>query len=72
MVFNAYIYIAGPLVSESNLLQAEIIIAKRKNVNRQVLIKFRKKLFKKVMKHYGVKSKNSLILFGVRKNCLIC
>jgi hypothetical protein len=33
--------------------------------------KFWHNQFKQEMKHYVLRSKNSLILFGIRKNCLI-
>jgi hypothetical protein len=40
-------------------------------MNLQVVIKFWENRFKEEVKHYGLRSINSLILFGIRKNCLI-
>jgi hypothetical protein len=62
---------AEPLVPDHGPLYFETAIAKLKLYKSQLLIKFRQNLFKQEVKHYGLKSMNSLILFGIRKNCLI-
>jgi hypothetical protein len=47
----------------------EIAIAKLKRYKSPDSDKFRQNLFKQEVKHYGLISINSLILFGIRKNC---
>jgi hypothetical protein len=42
-----------------------------KGVNRQAVVKFPQNLFKQEVKYYDLRSINSLIPFGIRKNCLI-
>jgi hypothetical protein len=55
-----------PLVPGSSRLEVEIATAKLKNINRQILTKFRHEV-----KQYCLRIIDSLILFGIRKNCLI-
>jgi hypothetical protein len=50
--------------------EAELAIAKLKSITHQILITFWQKWFKQV-KHYGLRSTDLLILFEIRKNCLI-
>jgi hypothetical protein len=57
-------------VPDPSPFEIKIAIAKLKTY-RQVVIKFWQKLFKQEVKYYGLRSINSLILFGVRKNSLI-
>jgi hypothetical protein len=42
-----------------------------KSRNCQAVTKFRQNWFKQKVKHYCLRSMDSLILFGIRKNCLI-
>jgi hypothetical protein len=52
-------------------LEIEIGLAKLKSINLQVVINFLQNWFKQEAKYYCLRSTNPLILFGVRKNCLI-
>jgi hypothetical protein len=60
------VHTAESLVPGPSRLEVEIAIAKL-SINRQVVIKFLHNGFRKE----GPRSTNSLILFGIRKNCLI-
>jgi hypothetical protein len=55
-----------PLVPDPTLSGVE----NRRGIYHQSVTKFRQNWFKQEMKHYGLKSINSLILFGIRKNFL--
>jgi hypothetical protein len=52
-------------------LTLKLLLQSSKGINRQVVLKFRQNQFKQEVKHYGPKSKNTLIIYGIRKNCLI-
>jgi hypothetical protein len=59
------------LVHAPSRLEVEIANASWESINRQVVIKFRQNWFRQGAKFYCLRSTNSLILFGIRKNCLI-
>jgi hypothetical protein len=50
--------------------EGEITIAEFKKYKSPVLIKFLQNWFEQEVKHYILRSINSLILFGIRMNCL--
>jgi hypothetical protein len=60
-----------PLVPSPSRLEMEIVIAKLKSVNHQVVIQFQQYCYKQEAKYYCQSPTNSTILFGERKNCLI-
>jgi hypothetical protein len=60
------IYLMVPAV-----LRMKLLLQSWKSINCQVVIKFRQKLFEQEAKYYCLRCRNSLILFGVRKNYLI-
>jgi hypothetical protein len=60
------IYTDEPLLPDPNPFEVENAVAKLKSINLQVVIRF-----KQEVKHNGLRSINSLILFGLRTNCLI-
>jgi hypothetical protein len=64
------IHTAEVLVPDPCLFEVEIAIATLKRYKYQVVIKFRQNRFKQVVKQCGLRFMNSLILFGIRKNCL--
>jgi hypothetical protein len=49
-----------------------MLFQKWTSINRQVVIKFRTNWFKQEVKCYCLWSTKSVILFGIRRNCLIC
>jgi plasmid stabilization system protein ParE len=65
------LHTAEPLVPGPIRLEVEIAIAELKSINRQVVIKFRQNCLKQEARYYCLRSTNSLILFGISKNCLI-
>jgi hypothetical protein len=65
------IHTAELLVPDPSPFEVEIAIAVEKGINLQVVIKFWQNRFMEEVKHYGLRYINSLILFGIRKNCLI-
>jgi hypothetical protein len=66
------VHTAEPLVLYPSLFECEIAVLQiSKSINRQLVIKFWQNLFKQGVKHYGLRSTNSFILFEIRKNCLI-
>jgi hypothetical protein len=65
------IYTAESLVPQPTPFENEMLLLSWKSINWQVVIKFWQNLSKQELKHYGLRSRDSLILFGVRKNCLI-
>jgi hypothetical protein len=65
------IHTAEPSVPDPSHFEIKITIAKLKYINHQVVIKFQKSWFKQEVKHYCMRSINSLVLFGIRKNCMI-
>jgi hypothetical protein len=60
------VHTVEPLVLGPGRLEVVIAIAKLKSINCQVVMKF-----KQEAKYYCLRSTNSLILFGIWKNCLI-
>jgi hypothetical protein len=66
------IHTAEPVVPETSPFEVEIFIETLKGINLQVLIKFLQNRFKQEIKHYSLAYIISLILFGIRKNCLSC
>jgi hypothetical protein len=62
---------AEPLVLGLCRLEVELLLQSLKSINRQVVIKFRQIWFRQEAKYYCQRSTNSLILFRIRKNCLI-
>jgi hypothetical protein len=54
----------------SLVLKVKLLLWSWKNINRQVPFKILWTCFKHAIKHYVLRSINSLILFGIRKNCL--
>jgi hypothetical protein len=48
-----------------------MLLKSLKSINRQVVIKFLQNWFTHEVKYYCLRSTNSLILFGIKKNCLI-
>jgi hypothetical protein len=52
------------------LLRFKFILQSWKGINSQVSIRFQQNWLKQEVKHYDQRSINSLILSGVRKNCL--
>jgi hypothetical protein len=65
------IHTAEPTVPCLVLFKWKLLLQICKGINRCVIIKFRQDWFKKEVKYYGMRSINSLILFGIWKNCLI-
>jgi hypothetical protein len=65
------IHIAELLVPDPSLFEAEIAIAMLKKYKLQDSDQILAELIQAKVKHYGLRSINSLILFGIRKNCLI-
>jgi hypothetical protein len=65
------IHNAEPLVPGPSPFEVEIATAKLKNYKSPCSDKFRQNWFQQEVKHYGLRSINSLILYDVRKNCLI-
>jgi hypothetical protein len=55
----------------SFVLKWKLLLQNRKSINDQVVIKFRQNWFKQEAKYYCQRSTNTLILFGIRRNCLI-
>jgi hypothetical protein len=52
------------------LLRLKILLHSWDGINLQVVIKFLQKRLKQEVKYYGLKSINSVILFGIRTDCL--
>jgi hypothetical protein len=65
------IHTAEPFVPDPTPLEFGIAVAKLKHYKSPSSDQIRQNLFKQEMKRYSLRSINSLILFGVRKNCLI-
>jgi hypothetical protein len=65
------IHTAVPLVRDPSPFENEIVIAVLKKYKSPAVIKFRQDLLKQEVKHYSLRSINSLILFGIKKNWLI-
>jgi hypothetical protein len=68
--------IVGPrtavlLVFDPSPFQVEIAVAKLKRYTLSVNDQIPSKQIKQEVKHYCLRSINSLIVFGIRKNCLI-
>jgi hypothetical protein len=71
MVICLQVHTTEPLVHGPIPLEVEIAVVKLKSIDRQVVIKFWQNQFKQEVNYYCLRSINSLILFGIRKNCLI-
>jgi hypothetical protein len=65
------IYTAEPLVPEPSAFDIEMSIEKFKGTNHQLFIGFQKKLLKPNVVKFALISINLLILFGIKRNCLI-
>jgi hypothetical protein len=53
------------------VLRLKFLLQSWKSINSQIVITFWQNWLKQEMKHYCLRSINSLILFRIRKNCLI-
>jgi hypothetical protein len=62
---------AEPLVPDPSFFEVEIAIAKMKRYKSPGSNQISKNLFKQEVKNCGLRSVNSLILFGIMKNFLI-
>jgi hypothetical protein len=58
-------------VPDHSPFEGQIAIANLKNYKSSRRDQISAEKFKQEVKHYGLKSINSLILFGARENCLI-
>jgi hypothetical protein len=65
------IHTAEPLVPDPNPSEVEIVIANLKKYKSPGSDQILEDWFKQEEKHYSMTSINSLILLGVRKDCLI-
>jgi hypothetical protein len=65
------VHTAESLVPDPSRLEVEIAIAKLKKYKSPSSYQFQTELIKQGLKHYCPQSTNSLILFGIRENCLI-
>jgi hypothetical protein len=65
------VHMAEPLALGPSRFEVEIALQSLKSINHQVMIKFRHNLFSQESKCYCPQPTSSLILFGIRKNCLI-
>jgi hypothetical protein len=67
------VHMAQPLVPGPSRLDVGLLLQSWKSINRQAVMKFWQNWFKQEAKYeyYCLRSTNSLILFGVRRNCLI-
>jgi hypothetical protein len=65
------VHTTEPLVSGPSHVEIEIAVAKLKKYKSLVVIKIRQNGFKQGVKYCCSGCTNSLILFGIRKNCLI-
>jgi len=54
------------ILAEPSSFELEIVL---ESSNRQVLVKFRQNWYKQEVIHRVLRSTNSLILFGTKKNC---
>jgi hypothetical protein len=64
------IHTAETLVPDYGLSDDGFAVLGWKGINRQRVIKSRQNSFKQGVKYYDLRSKSSLILLGIRKNCL--
>jgi hypothetical protein len=62
---------AEPLVPEPNAFEVEMAVGKLKDTNHWVLIKSQQKRIKQGVEQFALRSINLLILFSIRRNCLI-
>jgi hypothetical protein len=62
---------AEPLVPEPSPFEVQIAVTKLERYKSPGNGNFQQNCCKQEVKQYGLRSINSLILFGIRKNCLI-
>jgi hypothetical protein len=65
------VHMVEPFEPGPSCLEVEIAIAKLKSINNQVVITFPAELIQAGAKYCCLRSINSLVLFGIWKNCLI-
>jgi hypothetical protein len=70
-VMQREVHMAETLGPGPSRLKLKLLLQSLKGINRQVMTKFRQNLFRQEVKHYCLRSINSFVLFGTRRNWLI-